>query len=150
MGELIILNWVVVGSGGLANGRQRVAGSGGGVLARLCCRVVPGVALPHPGWLGCPNVAWLQRNQQISGRGPPQCVAPRNVWPIGEAWLGCDGHTGRYGHWGCRGAPKGAPNELWAGPAPLVVGCRVWRLQAPLAANLYGRVACHQPMGRAG
>ena len=110
------------------------------------------MALPHPGWLGCPNVALLQRNQQMSGRDPSQCVGPRKVWPIGEARLGCDGHTGRCGHWGCRGALGGAPNELWADPVfgSDVVGCRVWPLQAILAGNLHGRMARYWPGGRAG
>ena len=67
MGELIILNWMVMESRDLANERQRIAGSGDGVLARLCCRVVTEMVLLHPGWLRCFNVAWLQRNQQISG-----------------------------------------------------------------------------------
>ena len=61
------------------NERQRIAGSGDGVLARLCCRVVTGMVRLHPGWLRCFNVAWLQRNQQISGRDFSQCVTSRNV-----------------------------------------------------------------------
>jgi hypothetical protein len=89
---------MVMESRDLANERQRIAGSGDGVLARLCCRVVTEMVLLHPGWLRCFNVAWLQRNQQISGRDFSQCVTSRNVWPIGEVRLDCDGHTNRYDH----------------------------------------------------
>ena len=42
-----------------ANERQRVAGSGDGVLAMLCCRVVTEMVLLHSGWLRCFKVAWL-------------------------------------------------------------------------------------------
>ena len=43
----------------LASERQRIAGSGDGVLARVRCRVVTEMVRPHPGWLRCFNVAWL-------------------------------------------------------------------------------------------
>ena len=35
----------------LASERQRIAGSGDGVLVRLRCRVVTDMVRPHPGWL---------------------------------------------------------------------------------------------------
>ena len=68
-----------VGERGLGNERQRIAGSGDGVLARLCCRVVTEMVRLHPGWLRCLNVAWLQRNQQMSDREFSKCVTSRNV-----------------------------------------------------------------------
>ena len=98
MGGLIIRNWMVMESGDLANERQQIAGSGDGVLARLCCQIVTEMVLLHPGWLRCFNVVWLQRNQQISSRDFSQCVTSCNVRPIGEVWLDCDGHTNRYDH----------------------------------------------------
>ena len=70
MGELIILNWMVMESRDLANERQRVAGSSrcaGEIVLSSCNMVVTEMVLLHPGWLRCFNVAWLQRNQQISG-----------------------------------------------------------------------------------
>ena len=59
--------------------QQWVAGSDDGVLVKLCCRVVTEMVLLHPGWLRCLNVAWLQRNQQMSGRDLSECVTSRNV-----------------------------------------------------------------------
>ena len=113
MSELIILNWIGVGGRGLGNERQRIAGSGDGVLARLCCRVVTEMVRLHPGWLVPQRGVVATQSANVGSRILEMCDFSQCVthWR-GSIQLDCDGHTSRYDHWDSREALRDAQNEL--------------------------------------